>query len=581
MKYKTIIKFEDLWKIFNFFIIISFLFNGMILKELFSNLSTDKNEKEDIINNICIFNDTSEYEEQLKTNKDTRNKILNDYLKQIELNSEEKPEVDYFSLLIGGNETNYGMNIALDNLDNIIIVGMTGSTDFPTLNAFDSNYNGEFDVFVSKFTSNGSLLWSSFLGGTEIEMVFSVGIDSSNNIIVTGYTSSIDFPILNAFDNSHNGKDDVFISKFSSNGSLLWSSFLGGTEGESTVSIIIDSSDNIIVTGDTSSIDFPTLETDESGYNGGNTDVFITKISSAGSLIWSKFLGGNATDLASSIIMDSSECLILTGLTDSTDFPMLKAYNTSYSGNDDIFVTKLSSTGYLLWSTYFGGSNQDIANDIVVDSTDNIILTGNTESRDFPIYKAYYGLYNGGSRDIFITKFNNNGSLLWSTFFGGSSQDSGVALGVNRDDNIIITGNTYSTDFPILSSFQIDNKGYLDCFVSIFYSSGSLNSSSYFGGSDSEYSHGLAINKDGSIIIVGETDSIYDFPTTNNELYTFNPSIQYSKACFLIKFDQLTLTYGIESNKEENKNEVIGFEFYYLIVLAILPIKLLHKRKKE
>ena len=243
-----------------------------------------------------------------------------------------------------------------------------------------------------------------------------VTIDDEDNVIVTSTTTSEDFPVKNAQYTDHNGDEDLFISKFNSSGSLIWSTFLGGEYKEYSHSIAVDSSNDIIVTGKTLSNNFPIKAASQSNY-AGSGDLFVTKFSSSGVLKWSTFLGGLKDDISQAVSVDNQDNVLITGRTKSDDFPGRKNTNSTYSGGDvwgDAFLSKISSSGSLMWSTYLGGSGADDGVELAVDNRNEIILSGNTESTDFPTLNTYKYSF-GGSIDGFLTKFDSSGGKIWST----------------------------------------------------------------------------------------------------------------------------------------------------------------------
>ncbi len=336
-----------------------------------------------------------------------------------------------FSLLLGGENVDEGLSLIVDGDSNVIAVGRTYSEDFHSLNAYDSSLNKN-DVFITKISTPNCLLWSTFLGGNDSDIGLGVVADSQNNIIVTGETESYDFPTINSYDTSLNGETDGFIAKFTASCSLLWSTFLGGNSRDMCEDVTLDSKDNIIVTGHTTSSDFPVLD-GYCNSNQGQSDIFITKLAANGSLLWSTYLGGIKGDEGKGIMVDKQDNVIITGFTASSDFPVLNAFIDTHQGSTDVFVTKVSSNGTLIWSTFLGGEDSDSGESIAVNNQNSIIVTGQTESNYFPTVNANDSTYNGLC-DGFITKFNSSGVLEWSSYLGGSENDFTQAVTVDKDD---------------------------------------------------------------------------------------------------------------------------------------------------
>jgi hypothetical protein len=326
------------------------------------------------------------------------------------------------------------------------------------------NYSGENKLIIDPPLS---LLWSTYYGGNydDYDIGHSITTDSNGNIFVTGKTWSPDFPTYDPgggayFDGTHNGVYDVFILKFSNSGTRLWATYYGGSGGDEGLSVTTDPDGNIFVTGKTLSLDFPTYDPGGGAYFDGTRngiyDVFILKFSNSGTRLWATYYGGNDYDVGLSITADSDGNVFVTGYTWSSDFPTYDPgggayFDGTHNGGYDVFILKFSNSGTRLWSTYYGGGSSEWGYSITTDSDGNIFVTGVTWSSDFPTYDpgggAYFdGTYNGG--DIFILKFSNSGTRLWSTFYGGGSSEWGNSITTDPDGNIFVTGATLSSDFP-------------------------------------------------------------------------------------------------------------------------------------
>jgi hypothetical protein len=429
-----------------------------------------------------------------------------------------------YSTTLGGSSIDQGVDIAIDSQGAAYVTGITESTDFPTTaGAFDAGANGNQDAFVTKLDPAGSsLAYSTYLGGSNTDQGIGIAIDSQGAAYVTGMTSSTDFPTTaGAFDTSKNGgNDDAFVTKLDPAGSsLAYSSYLGGTNTfDIGLGIAVDSLGAAYLTGSTSSTDFPTTAgAFDPSYNG-NQDAFATKFDPAGSsLAYSTFLGGSATEEGSGIAVDSLGAAYVTGITPSTDFPTTAgAFDTSYNGNGDAFVTKLDPLGSgLAYSTYLGGSQADQGH-IAVDSQGAAYITGSTDSTDFPTTTGAFDTTYNGNRDTFVTKLDPLGlTLAYSTYLGGSNSDEGVGIAVDSLGAAYVTGFTSSTDFPTTagaSDTSGDANG--DAFATkVDPPSSSLAYSTYLGGSSFDLGLGVAIDSLGDAFITGFTFST-DFPTT-------------------------------------------------------------------
>jgi len=276
------------------------------------------------------------------------------------------------------------------------------------------------------------------------------------------------------------GFGDVFVAKLNAAGSALsYSTYLGGSGFDQGNGIAVDSAGSAYVTGDTDSTDFPTTPGAFQTTNGGFEGAFVTKLNAAGSaLSYSTYLGGSSVDGGRGIAVDSAGSAYVTGLTGSTDFPTAPgAFQTTYDGNEDVFVAKLNATGSALsYSTYLGGSGNDGGSEIAVDSAGNAYVTGLTDSTDFPTAAGAFQTTNGGSDfDAFVVKLNAAGSALsYSTYLGGSDDDLGQGIAVDSAGSAYVTGRTDWTDFPTATgAFQTTNGGGGDAFVTKVPTAGS------------------------------------------------------------------------------------------------------------
>ncbi len=342
-------------------------------------------------------------------------------------------------------------------------------------------------------------------------------MDSAGNAYVTGYTGSSNFPTKNPFQGARAGSYDAFVTKLSPTGSaLVYSTYLGGGGSDVGDGIVVDSTGNAYVSGQTTSTNFPTKNPFRAA-NAGGFDAFVTKLSPTGSaLVYSTYLGGNGYDYAYGIALDSARNAYVTGYTHSTNFPTKNPFQGVYPGGYyTAFVTKLSPTGSaLVYSTYLGGSYADVAYGIAVDSTGNAYVTGSTGSANFPTKNPFQGV-SAGNFDAFVTKLSPTGSaLVYSTYLGGNSVDAAYGIALDSAGNAYVTGYTHSTTFPTKNPFQPAHA--FDAFVTKLSPTGSaLVYSTYLGGSNgSDIGYGIAVDSTGHAYVSGQTNST-NFPTKN------------------------------------------------------------------
>ena len=371
------------------------------------------------------------------------------------------PLVSY-STYLGGSIYENGVGIAVDGAGSAYVTGSTQSTDLPTVTPFEGTLNGYSDAFVTKLSPAGnSLVYSTYLGGSGRDEGYGIAVYASGNAYVTGFTHSFDFPTVNPFDGTLYG-DNAFVTKLSPAGnSLVYSTYLGGSNGggggDYGYSIAVDGVGSAYVTGSTFSYDFPIVTPFDGSYNGGG-DVFVTKLSPAGnSLVYSTYLGGSGSggDYGAGIAVDGAGSAYVTGETQSTDFPTVTPFDGTLNGYSDAFVTKLSPAGNsLVYSTYLGGSGEERGTGIAVDGAGSAYVTGDASSTDFPTVTPFDGTLNG-RYDAFVTKLNpGGGSLVYSTYLGGSNSDGGEGIAVDGAGSAYVTGETMSFDFPTVTPFD-------------------------------------------------------------------------------------------------------------------------------
>ncbi len=368
-----------------------------------------------------------------------------------------------YSTFLGGASDDYGFGIAVE-ASCVYVTGFTLSSDFPTINAYDSTLDGGVDCFVTKFAADGrALVYSTFLGGNWGERGCDIAVQGGC-AYVTGYTEASGFPIVSAFDSTANGGYDCFVTKFGADGqSLVYSTYLGGASDDTAYSITVETG-YAYVTGYTFSSSFPTINAYDSTYNGGD-DCFVTKFAADGhSLVYSTFLGGSSGEAGIGIAVESG-CAYVTGGTTSSKFPTVNAYDSTLDGGLDCFVTKFAADGRsLVYSTFLGGDQYDLGNGIAVENG-YAYATGQTSSTDFPTtLEGTHGLYD----EYFVTKLSKHGSIMvYSTSAGGEGADAAMGIAVTGG-TAYVTGYTRSSRFPTKLALDQSYGGYggtMDIFI--------------------------------------------------------------------------------------------------------------------
>ena len=321
-----------------------------------------------------------------------------------------------FSTYIGGTGTDFGTSMAFDASGDIYVTGSTNSTDFPTKNPLQLGNAGLYDAYVTEVNSTGGLVYSTYLGGHLSDYGTGIAVNSAGDVYVSGYTYSNDFPTQSAMQSTFGGGSDVFLTKFTpGSSSLLFSTYIGGTSLDMSYGMIVDSSGAIYLAGTTQSPNFPTTANAFQSSLVGTANAFVTKVAQdASTLTFSTLYGGSQIDQANALALDNAGNIYITGFTQSSNFPLRDAFQNvlgaSGAGNcgssnlisvpnnicSDAFVAKFAPTGLPSYSSFLGGNGADTGQGIAVDSTGAVYVTGGTASTNFPATaEAYQSLYAG------------------------------------------------------------------------------------------------------------------------------------------------------------------------------------------
>lgn len=370
------------------------------------------------------------------------------------------PEIT-FEATVGGSgpDLAHGITIAPDGT--FIVTGETLSNDFPTVNAFDDALaaNGA-DIFVFRLDpETGDLIYATFLGGaTPVpnaddarDVATDVAVDADGNAYIIGQTGTSDFPTLNPIQAANAGGQDIIFAQFAPDGTLLFSTYLGGAGTDRSGALALDGT-SIWATGTTNTLEgnFPTLNPLQGP--GGFDDAFVVWLEptdTAYDLGFSTFLGGENFDSGDGIGVDAAGDVYIGGQSNSGNFPIVNAIQPTLGGGSDGFIAKLASdASALLYATFLGGSGFEGVVDLDVDADGTTAVTGTTPSPDFPTEAAAQATLQG-TQDAFVALFDATGALLFSSYWGGSSLDFGRGVAV-KDGDVLLAGVTFSEDFPLI-----------------------------------------------------------------------------------------------------------------------------------
>ncbi len=422
-----------------------------------------------------------------------------------------------YATYLGGSGMSAVTGLAADSSGNLYVAGWTEAANFHIVAPEQPSNAGGVDAFVAKLNPAGtSLLYATYIGGNSDDRAAAIAIDSSGEAYVTGSTGSTNFPLMSPISSKLGGGRDAFALKLSAIGNtLLYSTYLGGTNTDWGYGIAVDASGNAYIAGDTMSANFPILGAAQSTF-GGNQDAFVTKLNPSGSIVYSTFLGGSGVDHVGGIALDSSANAYIAGGTTSTNFPVVGPIQAANRGSEDAFLTKLNAAGSrFVYSTYLGGSGggtgfPEVGNAVAVDSSGNAYIAGATNSSNFPVTAGAFQTQFTSVEAGFVAKVNPSGSaLVYCTLLGGSAFNwaSGIAAGSNG--SAYVAGYTSSADFPSVAPVQSSFNGLYDAFVSVLTPAGnSLSFSTFYGGTGSDSANAIALDPSGNIYAGGQTGSL-------------------------------------------------------------------------
>ena len=402
--------------------------------------------------------------------------------------------------VFGGSSFDFGYSNAVDSSGNIYTTGFfEGTADFdPGVGTTNLASAGDWDIFVTKLDSSGNLVWAKRFGGSSTDFGNSIAVDSSGNIYTTGvFSDAADFGITNL---TSVGQYDVFVSKLNSSGNLVWAKSFGSSAtdyGDFGNSIAVDSSGNIYTTGAfEGTADFdPGAGTTNLTSAGGN-DIFVSKLDSSGNLVWAKRFGGEPTDFGNSIALDSSGNIYTTGaFQDTADFGIT---NLTSAGQYDVFVSKLDSSGNLVWAKSFGADSSDFGESIAVDSSGNVYTTGSFAGTvDFDPGDGVAELSSEGGLDVFVLKLNSAGEYRGNYAFRGNLDDVGYSIALDSSGNVYTTGTFGSTPGDVFVIKLSSDLG-----------PGWVKS---VGGISDDSGYSIAVDSSGNVHITGKFEGEADF----------------------------------------------------------------------
>lgn len=353
-----------------------------------------------------------------------------------------KAQSTEWALRAGGTNSDYGNNICTDANGNIYVTGSFGNTSI-TFGSYTLTNNGSVNIFITKYDSNGNVIWAKSAGGTSADVGNGIGTDASGNVYITGYftSSTITFGSTTLTNAGTSGTNDFFIAKYDASGNVLWAKRAGGANYDYGSSIKTDANGNSYVSGfwrSVPSITFGSITiTNSTGYSA----LFVVKYDASGNAIWAKSAACiSDNNPQSSLAIDANSNVFVTGnfMASTMTFGSITINNTNTNLSDDVFIVKYDVNGNVVWAKNAGGSGIDCSNSINTDNLGNVFVTGFFLSNTITFGTSTFT--NAGSLDFFVVKYDASGNIIWARNSGGSSVDEGFGISTDLSNNIYVCG---------------------------------------------------------------------------------------------------------------------------------------------
>ncbi len=432
--------------------------------------------------------------------------------------------------------------VAIDTAGNVYIAGSFQNTaDFdPGPDTVILTSGGSFDMFIAKYDKHGSYIWAQNMPAPSSQQAEAIAVDASGNVYITGsFSNTVDFdPGTGTSSFTSKGSNDIFITKYDTDGKYLWVKAIGGTGLDRGADIAVDASGSVYVTGRfADTVDFDPGGNVENHVSNGNADIFITKYDTEGNYLWAKSIGGSGLDQSNSLVCDRDGNIFITGAYQQTvDFdPGPLTTNLISNGGGDIFLARYNTNGDFSWAKSMGGaSTNDAGNSIALDAVENIYITGRFGATvDFNPDAGIADLTARAGTDIFTAKYDGNGNYIWAFRMGGEALSGALipssALGNAGSGITVIGGDIYITgeyrgtgDFdPGPDSTILTSSGDLtdyNIFIGHYDTSGSYVWAAGMGSLGRDRGYAIAANAAGDVHVTGDFSYTVDFDPGSDTL---------------------------------------------------------------
>lgn len=420
------------------------------------------------------------------------------------------PLIRLWGTYYGGSGTDQGNVVMTDALGNVYLAGITQSTSSIASGGHQNSFGGGDDAFLVKFDSLGVRQWATYYGGSGDDAAFSVAIDASGLIFLSGQTTSIASIASTGHQNTFGGGDDAFLVKFNTNGVRQWATYYGGSDYDGTYGSFttIDASGNVYLAGTTTSTSAIATGSHQNTIGGG-ADAFLVKFNTNGVRQWGTYYGGSGADIGRYTSIDPFGDVYLAGHTTSSSAIASGGHQNVSGGGVDAFLVKFNSSGVRQWGTYYGGAGETQGYSTTTDASGNVYLAGrvNFANTTGIAFMGHQNAFGGGAYDAFLVKFNSSGVRQWGSYYGGSGDEYSGFASTDTRGNVYLSGYTNSTTAIASGGYQDVFGGGLDAFLVKFSFSGIRQWATYYGGSSNEFSGYTATSNFAKVYLAGFTGS--------------------------------------------------------------------------
>jgi hypothetical protein len=396
----------------------------------------------------------------------------------------------------GGTNEDYGYSVAADASGNTYVAGFFSSDEL-IFGTFTLTNDGSKDMFLVKYDAGGNVLWAKSAGGPLDDRGYSVAVDISGNAYVTGYFSSPSI-LFGTFTLENKGFEDIFLVKYDAGGNVVWAESAAGTFHDVGNSVTLDDSGNIFLTGffSSSEITFG----DNTLTNAGGNDMFLAKYDANGNVLWAKNPYGTSQDQGCSVAADNSGNAYVAGYFSAYTYIVFGSDTLTSGGDYDVFLAKYDAGGNVQWAKGAGALGNDLATAIAVDNSGNAYMAGYFSSS--AITFGTFTLTNVAGNDIFLTKYNASGNVLWAKSAGGTGIDFVYSVAVNASGDAYLTGD-FSSPTLSIGTYTLTNAGGSDLFLAKYDAGGNVLWAKGNGGIGNEYGNSVAIVGSDNVCVTG------------------------------------------------------------------------------